>query len=66
MKENSGRFSLAQSSLLLEANLCKELGLLGEGSFIEDIRKNKLILDSHLNTKEVIELLRVVEIEKQI
>ena len=56
MKENSERFRLAYSSQLLEGNLCKELGLSGKNSLIEDILKNKSILDSYPDVKEVMKL----------
>ena len=37
IKENSSRFRLTYSSLILEENMCEELGLLGEGKLSQDI-----------------------------
>ena len=37
MKENLSRFRLAYSSLILEENMCKELGPSGEGNLSQDI-----------------------------
>ena len=37
MQENSSRFRLAYSTLILEDGLCAELSLLGEGNLSKDI-----------------------------
>ena len=37
MRENSSRFRLAYSLLILEKNMCKELGPSGEGNLSQDI-----------------------------
>ena len=58
IKENTGRFKLMHSFLLLERDLCQELGILGEGKLAENALKNQAILESYLEIKEVLQLFR--------
>ena len=41
IQENSSRFRLAYSALILEDGLCTELGLSGEGDLSKDILQNQ-------------------------
>lgn len=58
MKENSSRFRLAYTSLLLEGNLHHELGPSGEGPLSRDILTSQELLQDRPEVKEIFEMFR--------
>ena len=55
MRENSSRFRLTYSALILEDRLCTELGLSGEGDLSKDIfRTSKISMNSQRCTKSLL------------
>ena len=56
IKENSSRFRLAYSSLLLDNELCEELGLSGEGNLSKDILESQSQLQQHPEVQKIFEL----------
>ena len=56
MRENSSRFRLAYSSLILENNICKELGPSGEGKLSQEILNSQEQLHNHPKVQEIFKL----------
>ena len=56
MRENSSRFRLAYSALILDDNNCKELGPSGEGKLSKEILNSQEQLHNHPEVQEIFKL----------
>ena len=56
MRENSSRFRLAYSALILEDNICEELGLSGEGNLPKEILNSQEQLHNQSEVQKIFQL----------
>ena len=56
MKENSSRFRLAYSALILDDNICEELGPSGEGKLSQEILNSQEQLHNYPEVQEIFKL----------
>ena len=56
MRENSSRFRLAYSALILEDNMCEELGSSEEGNLSKEILNSQEQLQNQLEVQKIFKL----------